>query len=170
MLEYVILGLLMQKNQTGYQMKRYMMVSTSNFFNASFGSIYPALARLEKKGMITSMAEVEHGKYTKVYTIQEAGKASFIEWLQEPANVSDTSHNHLIKLFFYDYLDSQIKRLHYEVYIRQAMAAKQKLIDTIDLAKKTAGPDRMQTLTYGIAYHTNIIDFYTRLLADNHQV
>lgn len=167
MLEFVLLGFLMSHSQNGYQMKRFMTVSTSNFLSASFGSIYPALARLEKKGLITSKAEVENGKYTKVYTIQEAGKASFIEWLREPADVSDTSHNHLTKLFFYDYLDTQTKRQNYERYIRQAAAAKQKLIDTIELAKKTAGPDRMQTLTYGIAYHTYIMEFYTQLLADS---
>lgn len=49
MLEYIILGFLLSKDLTGYDLKQRMAKSTSFFFDASFGSIYPALKRLEAK-------------------------------------------------------------------------------------------------------------------------
>ncbi|WP_236880832.1 PadR family transcriptional regulator [Clostridioides difficile] len=49
MLEYIILGFLMEKELSGYDLKQIMSESTSYFFDASFGSIYPALKRLETK-------------------------------------------------------------------------------------------------------------------------
>ncbi|WP_088185748.1 PadR family transcriptional regulator [Desulfosporosinus sp. FKA] len=52
MTEYILLGFLMQNSMTGYDIKQHMSMSTSYFIDASFGSIYPALKRLEQKGFI----------------------------------------------------------------------------------------------------------------------
>jgi DNA-binding PadR family transcriptional regulator len=41
MLEYIILGYLLIGEMSGYDLKRWMSYCTSNFFDASFGSIYP---------------------------------------------------------------------------------------------------------------------------------
>lgn len=48
MLIYVILGFLCEKDMTGYEIKQKMTISTSNFIDASFGSIYPMLKKMEK--------------------------------------------------------------------------------------------------------------------------
>ena len=49
MLEYIILGFLMGCAASGYDLKQYMAESTSYFFYASYGSIYPALKRLKRE-------------------------------------------------------------------------------------------------------------------------
>lgn len=54
MLIYVILGFLCEKDMTGYEIKQKMTISTSNFIDASFGSIYPMLKKMEK-GSLSSM-------------------------------------------------------------------------------------------------------------------
>lgn len=164
MLEYILLGFLMEKSQNGYQMKQDMALGTSNFVRASFGSIYPALKRLQSKGFITSEEKVHNGKYTKVYTIIQAGTQHFMEWLRIPADVSGGSHEHLAKMYFYDYLDEPTKHAHFRQYIEQANEIKQKLYDTKPLAKKTAGPDRFTTLLYGIRYYSDIAAYYSQRL------
>ena len=62
MLEYIILGFLMRRKATGYDLKQYMAESTSYFFDASYGSIYPALKRLEEKKFLCSEEQVTGGK------------------------------------------------------------------------------------------------------------
>lgn len=54
MLIYVILGFLCEKDMTGYEIKQKMTLSTSNFIDASFGSIYPMLKKMEK-GSLSSL-------------------------------------------------------------------------------------------------------------------
>lgn len=54
MLIYVILGFLCEKDMTGYEIKQKMTLSTSNFIDASFGSIYPMLKKW-KRGSLSSL-------------------------------------------------------------------------------------------------------------------
>ena len=87
-----------------------------------------------------------------------------MEWLKIPADVSGGSHEHLAKMYFYDYLDVATKQEHYKHYIEQANTIKQNLIDTQELAKKTAGPDRFTTLLYGIRYYSEVAAYYEQRL------
>lgn len=166
MLEYVLLGLLLDQSRNGYQIKQFMMISTSNFLKASYGSLYPALGRLEQKGLIMSKEEREKGTYTKIYSITETGKARFLSWLKVPADVTDATQNHLVKLFFYDYLDIETKRSLFKLYIHQADDAILKLQQTKPNAAKCSGSDRMSTLFYGIGYCEYIRGFYRQKLEE----
>src|SRR4051812_24633320 len=48
---YVILGMLRLDRRTGYEIKSLVDVSTRFFWAASYGQIYPELARLEDGGL-----------------------------------------------------------------------------------------------------------------------
>ncbi|MCM3338595.1 PadR family transcriptional regulator [Paenibacillus sp. MER TA 81-3] len=48
----IVLGLLMQGPKSGYDIKQEYEIELSHFFDASYGSVYPALKQLEKSGMI----------------------------------------------------------------------------------------------------------------------
>lgn len=80
------LSMLYEKDATGYEIRQ-MSVSDdcAYFVEASFGSIYPALARLEDDGLLTSRTEQQDGKPAKkIYSITEAGRAAFVQELHEP--------------------------------------------------------------------------------------
>ncbi|MGO0861788.1 PadR family transcriptional regulator [Clostridioides difficile] len=108
MLEYIILGFLMEKELSGYDLKQRMSTSTSYFFDASFGSIYPALKRLEEKGYIYYREVIDGGKLKKLYSITDIGKSYFLEWLEKPIKFSKTKQDHLVNIFFYEYLPKEI--------------------------------------------------------------
>ncbi|TQW48753.1 helix-turn-helix transcriptional regulator [Clostridioides difficile] len=97
MLEYIILGFLMEKELSGYDLKQIMSESTSYFFDASFGSIYPALKRLETKGYIHYHEVIDGNKLKKLYSITNTGKEVFLEWLKKPINFSKTNRELLAK-------------------------------------------------------------------------
>lgn len=54
MLELAILGLLKEQDLHGYELKKRLTESLGVFTRLSYGSLYPALARLEKAGAITA--------------------------------------------------------------------------------------------------------------------
>lgn len=80
------LAILSYGDATGYEIRKESTEGRFSYFDdASFGSIYPALARLEADGMVTVREEPQAGKPSrKVYSITETGRAEFISSLCEP--------------------------------------------------------------------------------------
>ncbi len=80
------LSILYNDDASGYDIRR--MCTDGNFayfVEASYGSIYPALARLEDDGLVTSRTEQQSGKPArKVYSITEAGRLAFADELSAP--------------------------------------------------------------------------------------
>lgn len=75
----ICLGMVAHGDWTGYDIKRaFESGSFSHFFEASYGSIYPALAALEADGLVTSRTETQDGRPNrKVYSITDAGHIEF---------------------------------------------------------------------------------------------
>ncbi|GHA34370.1 hypothetical protein GCM10007989_32730 [Devosia pacifica] len=80
------LSILFEQDATGYEIRRLCVEGEFSYFvEASFGSIYPALARLEDEGLVSSRVEPQEGKPArKVYSITDKGRETFLLSLQEP--------------------------------------------------------------------------------------
>lgn len=80
------LSILYSGDASGYDIRRMCTEKEFAYFvEASYGSIYPALARLEDDGFVTSRTEQQEGKPArKVYSITESGRRAFAEQLAEP--------------------------------------------------------------------------------------
>lgn len=70
------LGILTTQEASGYEIKKDIEDGLfSNFIDASYGSIYPALTQLAGEGLVTVRAESQTGKPDKkVYAITDAGR------------------------------------------------------------------------------------------------
>jgi len=164
MIKYAILGFLMYNRLTGYDIKQFMNKSTSNFMNASFGSIYPALNSLEKQNMITSSNTIENGKYKKTYEINSQGKELFLKWLEEPIDFMRSYEGILIKVFFYRFLSSSKQEELFEKLINDINI---KIVDLEGLALTVtdeAGYFEMSTLDFGIDHLKFMKQWYQRFL------
>ncbi len=61
MLELAILGLLKEQELHGYELKKRLTEALGAFSSVSFGSLYPALARLEAAGAVRAVAAASGG-------------------------------------------------------------------------------------------------------------
>ncbi|MFK7791798.1 MAG: PadR family transcriptional regulator [Devosiaceae bacterium] len=70
------LAILHHQDATGYEIRKLSTEGKYAYFvDASFGSIYPALAKLEDEGLVTCRLEQQDGKPArKVYSINQAGR------------------------------------------------------------------------------------------------
>ncbi len=81
----VLLGFLMNTSMTGYDLKKAFSISFSFFSGLSYGSIYPALKKMENHGLVSKRTEIQDGAPNrKVYTITEAGRVAFLDSLRSP--------------------------------------------------------------------------------------
>ncbi|HGM3507224.1 TPA: helix-turn-helix transcriptional regulator [Clostridioides difficile] len=168
MLEYIILGFLMEKEFSGYDLKQRMSESTSYFFDASFGSIYPALKRLEAKGYIYYREVIDGGKLKKLYSITDTGKRVFLEWLKKPIKFSKTKQDHLVNIFFYKYLPKEIIETNLKILITEVELLLNKLSkQKIDVEENHCVEQyeyMYATMIYGIDYYNFVINWCKDLL------
>jgi PadR family transcriptional regulator AphA len=81
----VCLGMLTDGEASGYDLKKYFESSFGHFFAAGFGSIYPALASLAEKELVSCRCVPQDGKPDrKVYSITEAGRQYLLAELDAP--------------------------------------------------------------------------------------
>jgi PadR family transcriptional regulator AphA len=80
------LSILYNGDASGYDIRRMCTDEQFAYFvEASYGSIYPALAKLEKEGCVVSRSEQQAGKPArKVYSITDAGRLTFVDELSQP--------------------------------------------------------------------------------------
>ncbi len=99
--KYAVLGALSICPGSGYDVKKLMEQSTSNFWNESYGQIYPILKQLIEEGLATSQAEKQEGKPERyVYTLTERGTEELQRWLMEPVEYVVERNELLLKLYF----------------------------------------------------------------------
>lgn len=166
MFDRIVLGFLMEKSMTGYEIKKNMEQSTSFFFNTSFGNIYPTLKKLEEGGHVTGSEEVINGKLNKSYTITESGRYLFMEWLENHSEIGMIRDEALCRIFFFSHLDrdkkekelvSYIARLSKQIEVLKSIKARH--INKVDEWK-------IKSLDFGIDYYAHVKKSYQKILKE----
>jgi DNA-binding PadR family transcriptional regulator len=96
-----LLGVLSVGPMSGYEMRQFMEQSTGNFWNESFGQIYPALRVMLAEGLVEVVEDDAEGHPAKkVYRMTERGRERLREWLGMPLKPHKMRNELLLKLFF----------------------------------------------------------------------
>ena len=83
-LESIIVRLIYENDQYGYEMSKQIILRTENRFQIKEATLYAVFQRLEKKGLIESYyGKVSHGGKRKYYRITMLGKAYLKETARE---------------------------------------------------------------------------------------
>lgn len=76
-LRIVLLRLLDQEGRLyGYQMTKLVAARSAGEYQLSEGSLYPALHKLVKEGLLTTESETVNGRARRYYRITEAGRGA----------------------------------------------------------------------------------------------
>ncbi len=129
MIELAILGILKEADLHGYELKKHLRKVLGPLSNVSFGSLYPALNRLERQGAVTAVVGDDAGPSTmpmtgsltgeaaafrsrlratrgprnkKVYGITRIGERRLVELLSDP---TDDERSFGMKLAFFRWCD-----------------------------------------------------------------
>lgn len=100
MLDLAILGLLREQPRHGYELRR--QLSDLGFWSVSFGSLYPALRRLEKQSLIVTK---DQSGRRKSYRITMSGQEHLQELLEDDTAVKDDDRSFSLRLAFFRYLE-----------------------------------------------------------------
>jgi transcriptional regulator len=79
-LDLIVLQLLDAAPTNGYDLALRIQATTSDVLNVNAGSLYPALYRLEQRGLIrATWDQTDNGRHAKVYSTTRSGRKHLAE-------------------------------------------------------------------------------------------
>lgn len=79
-LDLIVLQLLRAEPTNGYDLALRIQAISSDVLNVNAGSLYPALYRLEARGLVRAeWSETASGRRAKVYSVTAAGRKHLVE-------------------------------------------------------------------------------------------
>ena len=148
MLELAILGLLLESPMHGYELRKRLTGLLGAFRAFSYGSLYPALRRMQTDGLIAEDAAPEGAvlrRARRVYQLTDIGRQRFTELVADtgPQNYTDDGFG-----------------VHLAFFNRTPAAARMRILE----GRRRQVEERREGLRDAIARATNTLDRYTRQL------
>lgn len=143
---------------TGYEIRKESTSGRFSYFDeASFGSIYPTLAKLEREGLVTVQEVPQAGRPTrKVYSITPAGRTALVEELCTPHQPDSYRSPFLLIALCAEYLDEKTMR---EAIARRRKHLEEDLKLLQDQNEDCPHPASRWTRSFGVACMNFSLDY-----------
>lgn len=113
-LEFALLGLLSFGPRTGYDLMHVFETTAMGNFSSSPGAIYPALGRLEKRGLVEGTVDGTQAlRPKKVFRPTRRGRETLRRWLRADIGRDDVQRRldeQLLRFAFHSLLDATATR------------------------------------------------------------
>jgi DNA-binding PadR family transcriptional regulator len=107
-----LLGLLAQKPQSGYDLRKTFATTAMRHHSDSPGSIYPALRRIKVSGWVEAVGKKESAdpRRRQDYRLTNAGKKALTTWLELPVSREDVRMRHPELMLRFGFMDGNVPR------------------------------------------------------------
>lgn len=136
-LDYTILGLLAGGGLSGYRIRKIFEDTALGSYSSSPGSIYPALKRLLKYGLVKK--QIKSNTIQGLYLISGKGRDNLEKWLFQPITVNDVVRNSeviVLRVAFMDVSDDRKQKLVLLESYRNAVKAHLKQLENFSPKEK----------------------------------
>jgi DNA-binding PadR family transcriptional regulator len=149
----------MESSASGYEIKKKLEKIFSHFYNASYGTIYPTLRKMENDGLITKQNVVQEGKPNKnIYTITEKGRQSFYQYLESDIQEVEIKSDFMIRLYFGKFAEPELVIKWMETGIQKTEKSLAKLYAEHEKWQFKMTPTQLICLNIGISNLQNILN------------
>ena len=169
--KYAILGMLSISPMSGYDIKKRIEESISNFWTESYGQIYPILKSLVAEKLVTKTVEKGSGKPDRhVYALTERGRRELQRWLAEDVTPKEERNEILLKMFFGEEVPFDTNISHLEQYreLQRGLLERYKAIEKeikAEYADNSNLPYWLLTVRYGQHVSQALLDWCDESLA-----
>ena len=166
-IQTILLGSLFDKSLSGYDLKKLFSRSFAFFSGLSYGSIYPALKKLEQKGLITMKLEIqESAPNRKVYTITEAGKQAFLNSLKSPFGFERYKDALLMRMFFFAHLSKKERLEAADDYLNQIKSVAGELQAVKPDVEANADRFQLLCFQFGLRFSKDLIRNVEKVISE----
>jgi len=162
LLGFALLGLLHQKPQSGYDLRKVFASTAMGSFSDSPGAIYPALGRLEKRGLVRG-AVVDSATLRKrrVFKVTAKGMAALKAWLKRAINRDDVMRRIGELMLRFAFMDEALGGERTADFLREYAGQLAEYIPSLKEFHK-AQADKMPT-SARLAFESGIEEYEVRL-------
>jgi DNA-binding PadR family transcriptional regulator len=151
--DFIVLGFLLLRPMTGYELKTTMDATTGHFYRSSFGGIYPSLKKLARAEYVAVAQSTASGKLKKIYRPLPPGKKAFQVWLKKAPDIVRAPGSILIKMFFLGLGDRQAASSLAQEVARLAARRAEWLEGMLPTLEGIADSYQKSTCQYGMDYY-----------------
>ena len=120
LLGYALLGLLHHQPFSGYDLRKIFSSSPIGGFSDSPGAIYPALRRLQERGLVRGVVEPSNGlRKRRVFRITPKGSASLKAWQRKAIVRDDIIHCMGELLLRFAFMDRTLGAQRAQAFLRE---------------------------------------------------
>jgi DNA-binding PadR family transcriptional regulator len=170
--EHILLGLISLAASSGYDLKRIFAATPMGLYQPSSGALYPALRRLELRGLVQAQAPASWGgqspRHRRVYEPTQTGLAAHMNWLRtpvEPATVGRDLGLHLMRFVMMEHLLPPDEVLMFLQNIAGALAALIAQLEQYSAAADLTDRHPRLALDHGLAVHRASLRWAERTIA-----
>lgn len=170
-LGYVLLCLLLQEPRSGYDLCKVLEETPMAHYSSSPGAIYPALKRLEKKGLVEAETERSHSlRPRRIYRPTEAGLEVLRAWLTRPVTRDDVMRRADEVMLRFAFLGHAADDDATRRFLEELAAASDAYADELEGYRqallKADPPHGRLALESGLEYHRNLARWARRTRAE----
>ena len=157
--EHVLLGMVFIQPSSGYDLKRRFATSPMGVYQPSSGALYPALDRLEQRGLLRSEAlrPAAGGRPRRVYRLTADGRQAHLGWVREPVHPETVSQDLGLHLLRFVMMTDVLRDDEVLGFLDSLRAALARFVATLE--QVSAGPDLAASpaarlaVEHGLAVH-----------------
>ena len=158
-MENLILGLLMIRRFTAYELHILIKNNYQAICSDSIGNIQRALKKLEAAGQATMENSAESGVKKKIFTITPLGRTQFLEWLNQPIDINKAKNMEIGRMLCLGFLSPEERLSSVEGQIENLKAEYDYLMAVHEVVSQN------QDLSHYLEYFKDQKEFTASLLA-----
>jgi DNA-binding PadR family transcriptional regulator len=141
LLGYAMLGILQQQPLSGYDLRKIFAATPLMAFSDSPGAIYPALERLQQRGLIRGRIQKGSGlRQRRVFRLTPAGMGQLRLWLKRPVTRDEVVRGADALVLRFSFMDGGLSRAHSARFLKALEAELAAYIPTLrDFLKSQKG-------------------------------
>jgi DNA-binding PadR family transcriptional regulator len=168
--EQVLLGVIADEPRSGYGLKKMFSSSPASVYQPSPGALYPALRRLEERGLLHAEKQVSSGRRAlRLYQVTEAGLAVYLEWLRKPVvpeTVGAELGQHLMRFSLMEKYLERAEVIAFLADLGHALDGFVRGMEQFTASRQgTLGGHALLALEHGIAIHRASLEWVGSALA-----
>jgi DNA-binding PadR family transcriptional regulator len=168
--EQVLLGVIASEPRSGYGLKKMFSSSPASAYQPSAGALYPALRRLERRGLLRAEQKVSSGRRAlRLYRVTEAGRAAHLRWLGRPVVAATVATDLRLHLMRFALMEDQLPRAAVLAFLKDLADALDGFLSGLEqyLASGAQSSRRHSELAleHGIAMHRASLEWARSAMA-----
>jgi DNA-binding PadR family transcriptional regulator len=168
--EQVLLAVVASEPRSGYGLKKMFTSSPASVYQPSPGALYPALRRLEERGLLRAEQQVSSGRRAlRLYQVTDTGRAVYLEWLRRPV-VPETEAADLGQhLMRFSLMEKYLERAEVIAFLADLGGALDGFVTGVEQfaasRQGTLGQHALLALEHGIAVHRASLEWVRSAMA-----